>query len=330
MKDLKNKILGKIPSNSTVFNSIVVPLSFSPGYVLVGLPLRVFKTLRMHRLKGVAEKANERWIQKYLKKLFKDLFSKYGEDGNCGQPVENAPIWVLWWTGEEDAPELVRRCIKNIRANAGNHPVHVLTQENYSEYLEIPAAIMEKVQSGNIRMAHLSDFIRVKLLALHGGLWLDSTIYTTQRVPEEIFALPMFTFKGPVRESEFVSNYRWSTFGLGGWKGNVVYRFLADALEHYWISNDYAITYLFFDSIINSAYENLPEIKRLIDAVPENNIHRNDLQKAMEEGLAADKADTVINEDTGFYKLNWKAAFPEESPDGAPTVYKALFGDKEQ
>ena len=50
MKDLKSKILDKIPRGSTAFNSIVVPLSFSPAYVFEGLPLRVFKTLRMPRL----------------------------------------------------------------------------------------------------------------------------------------------------------------------------------------------------------------------------------------------------------------------------------------
>ena len=67
---MKSKILDKIPRGTTAFNSIVVPLSFSPAYVMVGLPLRVFKTLRMPRLKAIAEKANERWIQKYLKGLF--------------------------------------------------------------------------------------------------------------------------------------------------------------------------------------------------------------------------------------------------------------------
>ena len=327
MKDLKSKILDKIPRGSTAFNSIVVPLSFSPAYVLVGLPLRVFKTLRMPRLKAIAEKANEKWIQKYLKELFEDLFSKYREDGDCGQPVDKAPIWMLWWTGEEDAPQLVKRCMESVKKNAAGHPVHILTQENYTQYVKVPDIIMEKVQSGNIRLAHLADYIRVKLLAEHGGLWLDATIYISQQIPEEIFAFPMFTFKGPVMESEFVSNYRWSTFGLGGWKGNVFYRVIAEALEHYWTKNDYAITYLFFDSIINSAYENLPELKRLIDALPENHIHRNDLQKAMEEGLPAEKLDSVINEDTGFYKLNWKATFPEESPDGKPTIYKKLFAD---
>lgn len=327
---MKSKILDKIPRGTTAFNSIVVPLSFSPAYVMVGLPLRVFKTLRMPRLKAIAEKANERWIQKYLKGLFEDLISKYREDGDGGRPVDNAPIWMLWWTGEDDAPELVKRCINNVRENAGQHPVHVLTRDNYSDYLEIPDAIMQKLESGNIRLAHLSDYIRVKLLAVYGGLWLDATIYTTQQIPEDIFSLPMFTFKGPVMESEFVSNYRWSTFGLGGWKGNVVYRFIADALEHYWTVNDYAITYLFFDSIINSAYENLPEVKRFIDAVPENNIRRNDLQKRLEEGLPAHELGTVINEDTGFYKLNWKADFPEKSPDGSPTAYAELFGGEEE
>jgi hypothetical protein len=124
--------------------------------------------------------------------------------------------------------------------------------------------MLQKVADGKIGFAHLADYIRVKLLATHGGLWLDATIFCSQQIPDMCFELPLFTCKGPVRECEYVSDYRWVTFCLGGWKGNVFYRYLVDAFEQYWSKNDYAIDYLFFDHIIHLAYNQIPSIGSML------------------------------------------------------------------
>jgi len=310
-----------VPRKSAIFTSLIVPLHFSWYFSFLGIILRVFKKLRLERLTKAARDAHEKWIQNYLGELLKPVFSKYDQDSGFGEHVSDAPIWVFWWTGLNDAPEVVQRCIKSVQDNAGSHPVHTLSQDNYTEYIEIPSELLEKVQSGKICLAHFSDYIRVNLLAKYGGLWLDSTIYISQPISDEVFDFPVFSLKGPVRDSEYVGNYRWSTFCLGGWKGNVFYRFLADALDLYWSINDYAITYLFFDSIIYWAYCNIPAVKQLIDSIPDNNTHRHSLQEAMEVGLPASEMEAVMHQSTSFHKLSWKGKWALTTECGEPTVY---------
>ena len=91
----------------------------------------------------------------YLKKCYGHLVENV--EPSLGQPTENAPVWVFWWQGEENAPVLVQRCIASIRKYAGNHPVRVIDQENYREFVTIPAHIEVKREQGIISLTHFSD-----------------------------------------------------------------------------------------------------------------------------------------------------------------------------
>jgi hypothetical protein len=202
--------------------------------------------------------------------------------------------------------------------------VRLITQENYQEFLEIPSYMLEKVQSRHMGFAHLADYIRVKLLAEHGGLWLDATMFCSDTIPESCFTVPMFTCKSPRKKNGYVSESRWVTFCLGGWKGNVFYRFLVDAFEEYWKTNPCAIDYLFFDYIILLAYERIDMVRRLVDELPVNTPHRDDLQTAMNAALPADAWESVIQPDTTLYKLSWRETYPETTTDGKESIY-AVF-----
>lgn len=265
--------------------------------------------LHWNALSNSAHNAKDQWLLRFLKKQLRNTIALYQNDKELGEAKENSPIWICWWTGLDSAPALVQKCIASSYKNAGTHPVHLITQENYSDYLQIPAYMLEKVKDGKMGLAHLADYIRVKLLADYGGLWLDATIFCSQTLPSLCFELPVSTLKGPVRKSRYISDYRWVTFCLGGWKGNVFYRFLADAFEEYWSQNDYAVDYLFFDHIILTAYNELPEIRKLLDGIPDNNIHRDDLQAAMNAALPADQFDEIVKDDTVLYKLSWREEY---------------------
>ena len=124
--------------------------------------------------------------------------------------------------------------IKSIRKQTGSHPVHVIDQNSYSVYIDIPDYMMHKVKNGQMGIAHLSDYIRVSLLEKYGGLWLDSTIFCASSLPESYFELPFFTCKSNPTSCGYLSQMRWTTFVLGGWRGNVFYRFIKEAFEEYW------------------------------------------------------------------------------------------------
>lgn len=55
--------------------------------------------------------------------------------------------WVFWWQGIEEAPELVKACIKSQRRNIPSMVRQiVITKDNYKEYISVPDCVMDKVE----------------------------------------------------------------------------------------------------------------------------------------------------------------------------------------
>lgn len=318
MAKLSQRIARRIKSTASSFSA---DCRFSPKLALLRACNELGGRVGLRTFSASAGDKKNEWIQDYLKNCLADVLQQFFQDSDLGQYSPDAPIWICWWTGEETAPPLVKQCIRSIRKNAGNHPVHLITQDNYSGYLEIPDYILEKVHLKTMGFAHLADYIRVKLLCNRGGLWLDATIFCSQGIPNMCFDLPVFTMKGPIQKCGYVSDMRWVTFCLGGWKNNVFYRFLTNAFEEYWRCNDHAVDYLFFDHIILLAYQHLPHIKSLLNAVPENNLHRDDLQAAMNAALPASMFVSVLHPDTSLYKLSWRETYREQDEQGNQTVF---------
>ena len=92
-------------------------------------------------------------------------------------------VWVCWFQGMENAPELVQKCYKSIIKNLKNREVILITSENMSKYVQFPDFIIEKWKSGAITYTHLTDLLRLEILIKYGGLWLDATVLCTS--PEE-------------------------------------------------------------------------------------------------------------------------------------------------
>ena len=326
MADLFSRIRKRIRMTTTDLRS---DLQFSPAFAAARMTANLCGRAGLSKIANKAGQKKDNFIRNYLEQTLKPVLEQYSADDGIGSYAPDAPIWVCWWTGEETAPPLVKRCIRSIRENAGSHPVHFITSKNYTDFLQIPSFMLEKVETKQMGLAHLADYIRVKLLAEYGGLWLDATIFCSDTVPESCFDIPFFTCKSPRQDCGYVSEMRWVTFCLGGWKGNVFFRFMADAFERYWQECPRAIDYLFFDYIIELAYNQLLVPRKLIDSVPENNLHRDDLQAAMNAALPAAEFDNVLQPDTVLYKLSWRESYAEKAANGEDSVYTFFIrGDK--
>lgn len=275
-----------------------------------------------------AHDQKDQWIQAYLKRRLRSVLETYAADTDRGIGQQNAPIWVCWWTGEDTAPALVKQCLRSIRAHAGTHPVCLIDRETYRQYVTIPAYMLQKVKTGQMGPAHLADYIRVSLLAERGGLWLDATMFCAADIPEEYFEMPVFTCKSETQDCGYLSKMRWVTFVLGGYAGNMFYRYLKAAFEEYWSKEKAAIDYLFFDHIIELGWNEIPAVKVALESVPLNNVHRDDLQAAMNAALSADQFDDVLCEDTVLYKLSWRETYSPVTAEGEKSVY-AAFLEKE-
>lgn len=295
--------------------------TFSVNFGLLRVLDELGGRIGLKKISGWAHKKKDTWILDYLKRNMSAVITKYKNDRDCGTPSPDAPIWVCWWTGEESAPLIVKQCIASIRKHAGSHPVHLLTKENYGDYLEIPVHILEKLQAEQICIANFSDYLRFSLLAKYGGLWLDATIYCSKQIPEETFQMPVFTCKSPEKECGYISRYRWTSFCFGGFQDGILFRFMRDAFDTYWQRNEKAVDYLLVDYLIETACSQIPTIRVLLEAVPENNLHRDDLQAAMNAALPASSFETVLQEDTSLYKLSWREKYRKCTEDGRESIY---------
>lgn len=283
--------------------------------------------LGMKKLSWYCNRKKHQWILQYLERKFRTLIKNHQENQNKGIQSEHAPIWVCWWQGEEDAPTLVQKCIKSIRENAGVHPVNIITKDNYSNFLQIPNYIIEKLEANQLSVANFSDYLRFSLLNRYGGLWLDATIFCSKQIPEGYFEVPIFTCKSKPVKSKYVSQHRWTSFCFGGWKTNTLFDFFQCAFELFWEQENQAIDYLFVDYLIALSIQKFDQVSCCFEELPRNNPCRDDLQAAMNAKIPADQWGDVIQYDTIFYKLSWREQYEMLTEDGQRTVYAKLLED---
>lgn len=82
-------------------------------------------------------KAERKYLKRYLHIL-------NGIDKNPAYSEEERNIWVCWFQGEAQAPEIVKRCLESIRQNANGCKVVLIDNENIKKYANIPDYIFEK------------------------------------------------------------------------------------------------------------------------------------------------------------------------------------------
>ncbi len=186
-------------------------------------------------------------------------------------PVENFRIWVLWWQGEEAMPPIVKTTFNSIKKYSP-HEVVLLTKDNYTQYVTFSETVNKRIQSGCITIQHLSDLIRMNLLARHGGFWMDSTILMTGQLEPAFYNSRFCTRKAVNPNNLNVSGGRWNGQLLSTNKKNMYLFVLLDHLfDAYWQEFPSLIEYFVIDYTIMLAYQHNPTAKQIIDAVEENN-----------------------------------------------------------
>ena len=277
-----------------------------------------------------AYQAKDHYILKYLNVLLHDVIEKY-QFCEYNAPIkepEKAVIWVLWWQGEENAPEIVKACIRSIRKNANGHKVIFLSQENYQSYVTLPEMIVKKHNAGVISHAAYSDMIRLSLLSKYGGMWIDATVFISQPIPEELFLKDFFTLKTYNRNYTWVSKSRWTGYYLAGKKNFQLFTFARDALFLYWQKMDYIIDYLLPDYVYELAYQNISVVRRAIDDLPDNNKRRGDLMAAINNEYDPELFQMLKTGETFASKLSWRYGNPvATTKNGKMTNYGYLISE---
>lgn len=147
------------------------------------------KNKRRGLRKKLLAKVKKQYLSQYLYALDKNI------DGDDKIKKQSNKIWVCWLQGEENAPNVVKACIKSIRKyKPSNMEVVVITNENIRQYANIPEYIYEKKAKGQITNTQFSDILRLSLLTIHGGIWIDATVLLTSKIPQDIANSEYFAF----------------------------------------------------------------------------------------------------------------------------------------
>lgn len=178
---------------------------------------------------------------------------------------EDNIVWVCWFQGIENAPDLVKMCIKSLKANNQNVRIIVLTDDNISDYVEFPEYINRKYIEGKIKRPHYSDLLRSALLYCYGGCWVDSTMFFTESIPTSVWNSDMFVFKFMPNESRYQVA---SSQFIRAKQGNEILRRTLLGLFNYWKKKDKLITYYLFHYVFAAAVDSDKKIREKFDEIP--------------------------------------------------------------
>lgn len=180
-------------------------------------------------------------VEKKLKKEYFKAATNNPADLKFGIVKVDNPIWVYWRQGIDNAPDIVKSCLKSIKRNASNEVI-IVTDENVNQYVIFPEYIMGKLNQGTMSTAAFSDLLRFSLLEHFGGTWIDATVYLSGKIPEYIIESELFAFQdsfGLIRNPALMS-----VWFLHCKPNNEVIRETRNIIFKYWEKNNYVVEYL--------------------------------------------------------------------------------------
>ncbi|WP_158227539.1 capsular polysaccharide synthesis protein [Lactobacillus sp. UMNPBX4] len=266
---------------------------------------------------------NEKNIEKFLQKNIIRHIGFQEDKVNYINPKvkKNNVIWTMWWQGIDQAPPIVKACIRKLFINNPDKKIIVITKDNFKQYVHLSSRILTLFENNNISFTHFSDIYRVNLLYLYGGVWVDSTVWTTQRIPNSVFTNDFFTINTGIYTND-PSHGRWTTFFLECKSQNKLMNFVRKSFDIYCNTYDMFMDYILFDYFIDLAIKNNIDLHEMINKIPKNNTAVFNLQNRLND------IDFDYNDETTYlYKLTYKMKF-NENYKGQDTLYTKIIKDK--
>ncbi len=261
-------------------------------------------------------------VKKYLRNKYSYLIeeAKYKKCQENEKIKNTDNIWVFWWQGINNAPNIVKTCIKSIKENSGKHNVIIVDKNNYKKYTNIPNYIIEKVNDGKITLTSFSDIVRMDLLYNNGGIWMDATIFMTKELDSNIYNYSLYTIKHNLYADWHVCKGKWTGFFLATNKGNESIEFFRKFFYTFLREKETFITYFLIDCIIAIGYEDIYYIKNTIDNIPINGEGIFELAKILSDEYDEIKYNKIIKNNT-LHKLSYKDIYKLQN-NGRVTMYK--------
>ncbi len=308
---------GRLPGRRRTYGAKVAWVSFADGLIPPGKSRRYIDTVGA-------------WVDRFLKPVVEEFSGRNDAFTESSIPEQKKTIiWCCWWQGEEQMPEVVRLCHNRLKQviPADKAELRLITLENYRDLVSIPKHIIEKFERGIITMATMSDVLRFALLETYGGYWIDATVFFTGEIPEQYFSGDFFCQRMAGRtdlaERE-ACRCRWCGFSMAGPKGNPVFRYMSRAFDFWYRTQNDIIDYVLIDYMLWTGYTQIPQIRRIIDAVPDNNEDIFEMYQVLNQPYSPELYESLTRRNV-MHKLTYKMDLYKQTPDGQPTLYGWLM-----
>ncbi len=281
---------------------------------LLGLSKKSLEILRLavnNKIYKRLKKKNKKFIEQYVEEHSQDNLKH--EHANT--------IWTIWLQGMDEAPAVVKKCYESMKKNIPDKEIIVITDENFSNYVQFPDYIMEKYEKGLISKVHFSDLLRIELLAKHGGTWLDGTVYCSGPVKQTyMLESDLFLFQnlkpGADGQCSLISSWLMTASS-----NNKIILLTRALLHRYWSKYNYAVDYFILHNFFQMAIETYEEEWNKV--VPfSNSIPHIFLLRLFEQ--YDEKVWNAITDMTSFHKLSHK--FEKEQAMKEGTYYDVVLG----
>lgn len=242
--------------------------------------------------------------------------------------LDKIPVWCCWWQGKENMPELVQMCNRQLQQMIPPDiaRLHIITLENYREYVEIPELIIQKFEKRKITMTTMSDILRFQLLGNYGGFWVDSTVYISGKIPQDFFEGRYFSQKmeDTADWPREACKGRWCGFLMAGPSHHVIFEYMNAAFQTWWEKYDDIVDYVLIDYLLLSGYKGIPAIRAAVDHVKANNEHVFRMYGLLNEPYTRELYHR-LTKDTVFHKLTYKMDLHKITDSSDETLYQYLL-----
>lgn len=256
-----------------------------------------------------------------LEKKYRWKLEEFDENYVEKEHKTSNKIWICWFQGMENAPELVKKCYESVVGNNPDKEVVVITTENMGDYVTFPDFLMEKWKQGIITHTHMTDLLRLELLINHGGMWLDATVLCTGKAPDYFFDSNLFFYQclKPGRDGHAVPVSSWL---IEAKTHNKILMATRELCYEYWKNQTEMIDYFLFHdfmAIVLDKYED--EWKKV---VPRDNATPHELLLRLFDPYD-ERMWNAIKGQTPFHKLTYK--FSEKEKEVSGTYYKFIVSN---
>lgn len=285
--------------------------------VINGIKRGVFNFNPLHII-GDYEIKKILWQKKAAKYIRKYLQYKEKNPTNIKFPfceeIEN-PVWFYWNTGIENAPDIVKACYKSVERNC-NGKLVLLDENNIGEYIIFPEYIKRKVNNGSIPIAGYTDLMRFSLVEHYGGTWIDSTVYLSSQLSNEIINTDFFVLRNTMM---LVDNpVMYPAWFLHAKKNNKTIKEIRNVTYAYWKKERHVIEYLLPNLIITALIKNTDVEKNMPYFSTDYSEY---LIKSLNDNYEEKKWSWIMQL-TNIHKLTYKL---DKSIERSGTMYRHLI-----